>query len=402
MMKEPKILMLLDNEFTGDMRVENEVFSLVKAGKDVTVLCLNHGTKESSENYCGAKIKRISISLFRKNKMKAFMNTPLGLWESFWWKHIKEESANQNFDFIHAHDLYMVPIALQAKKNLPNNPKIVADLHENFSEAVKHYKHFTTFPGNFIKLFQKWEAKEKTWLKSVDLTITVIEEAIKRYRDLGVPESKICVIPNYINVDHFSKLKTDKKIIDRFKDKFVISYVGGFDNHRGLQCLLKGFKIAYDKTDGNIHLMLVGNGIIFDELNKLASSLGVTSSISFEGWQPPEKLASFIGASDVCTIPHKKTAHTDNTIPHKLFHYMYFNKPVISTNCIPLERIINETETGLIYESENEEDLAKKIVELYSNEDIRKKFGENGANAIETKYNWNESVKPLVQFYAQG
>ena len=34
-----KIGMLLDNEFTGDLRVENEATSLVKAGHEVFILC---------------------------------------------------------------------------------------------------------------------------------------------------------------------------------------------------------------------------------------------------------------------------------------------------------------------------------------------------------------------------
>ena len=38
-----RIGMILDNEFTGDLRVENEVISLQKAGNKVFVLCLNFG-----------------------------------------------------------------------------------------------------------------------------------------------------------------------------------------------------------------------------------------------------------------------------------------------------------------------------------------------------------------------
>ena len=40
------ICMLLDNEFTGDMRVENEVMSLTEMGHRVTVLCLSFGASK--------------------------------------------------------------------------------------------------------------------------------------------------------------------------------------------------------------------------------------------------------------------------------------------------------------------------------------------------------------------
>ncbi len=67
--------MILDNEFTGDMRVENEVISLSKAGYKVFVLCFNHGNKKAHEDFHGAHIIRIPLSKFRKNKMKGLVNT---------------------------------------------------------------------------------------------------------------------------------------------------------------------------------------------------------------------------------------------------------------------------------------------------------------------------------------
>jgi hypothetical protein len=47
--------MVLDNEFTGDLRVENEVQALRRGGFNVFVLCLNFGNKPSIEEYHGAK-----------------------------------------------------------------------------------------------------------------------------------------------------------------------------------------------------------------------------------------------------------------------------------------------------------------------------------------------------------
>jgi len=121
--------------------------------------------------------------------------------------------------------------------------------------------------------------------------------------------------------------------------------------------------------------------------------------ISFEGWQPSYKLPSFIEASDICLIPHLKTKHTDNTIPHKLFQYIFMRKPVIATNCNPIERILKETEAGLVYPSNNEIQLAEKILYLYSNPSLRSEMAEKGHKAIIEKYNWESSSKNLIDLY---
>jgi glycosyltransferase involved in cell wall biosynthesis len=127
--------------------------------------------------------------------------------------------------------------------------------------------------------------------------------------------------------------------------------------------------------------------------------LQIEKYISFEGWQPHKLLPSYIQASDVCIIPHLKTGHTDNTIPHKLFQYMLLKKPVLASNCKPIERIISETKCGLIYKSNDADDLAQKAVEIFNQSEINK-IGENGFNAVITKYNWKETSKNLIDLYS--
>ena len=94
----------------------------------------------------------------------------------------------------------------------------------------------------------------------------------------------------------------------------------------------------------------------------MAQELSVSNYVVFEGFQPQEKIPSYIIASSIGLIPHLKTAHTDNTIPHKLFHYMLMNKPVVAANCNPIERILNESNAGLIYRI-----TIKNLTNLYKN-----------------------------------
>ena len=61
-----RIGMILDNEFSGDLRVENEVTSLQNAGHQVFVLCLNYGRKKNYEEFNGAKIVRFKFQRILK------------------------------------------------------------------------------------------------------------------------------------------------------------------------------------------------------------------------------------------------------------------------------------------------------------------------------------------------
>ncbi len=54
---------------------------------------------------------------------------------------------------------------------------------------------------------------------------------------------------------------------------------------------------------------------------------------------------------------------------------MLMEKAVVATNCDPLQRIINESNSGLTYISNDEYDLADKITQLHSNNSLLKQMG---------------------------
>lgn len=400
-MNDTNILMLLDNEFTGDMRVENEVISLCKAGFNVTVLCLNHGAHKTTEDFHGAKILRISISLFKKNKMKGLTNTAFDFWKLFWWNKIKKLAQKQEIHFIHAHDLYMIPPALIAKRKLKHRPKVIADLHENYPEALINYKYTQTFPGKYIISIPKWEVSEVEWLKDSDYVVTVIEEGKERYINLGIEADKIHVVQNYVNIDQFNLNEIDQKIVDEFSSYKTLTYIGGFDYHRGLEHVIQSIPLII-KSIPDFKLILVGTGANKDELIELSNKLQVNQYVSFEGWQPPSTLSSYLKASNIGLISHLKSKHTDNTIPHKLFQYMLLKRPIISSDCEPLERIIKKEGCGLIYKSNDENQLAQKVIELLSDDEVQNKMGSNGYEAVIKTYNWKAASKGLVNIYLQN
>ncbi|MBU0661708.1 MAG: glycosyltransferase family 4 protein [Bacteroidetes bacterium] len=389
--------MILDNEFTGDLRVENEVIALQKENHEVFVLALNYGDKKRQENFSGATIFRISIYLFVKKKLRGLNNTIFDLYPAFWVKRIKKFIWQNKIDVLHVHDLWMLDSAYKANKDF--NLPVIADLHENFVDALSHYKYTNTFLGKILISVKRWRQSEIEWTNKADNIITVIEEAVERYQTLGIKEGKISVVANYVNYENFLAYPIDDLLVKRFSNKFIATYIGGFDSHRGLESVIKSMPQIVREIK-NFHLILVGKGSNYEDLVNLANTLQVSSYISFEGWQLTNILSSYIKASSLCLIPHLKTAHTDNTIPHKLFQYMILEKPVVASNCDPIKRIIDETQAGVIYESNNEVDLAEKIIHLYKNPELQLEMGRRGKKAVMEKYNWYETSRELISLYS--
>jgi len=295
----------------------------------------------------------------------------------------------------------MLPPALKARRKLNSKPKVVADLHENYPEALKNYKYTQSFPGKYVISIPKWEISEIEWLKDSDYVVTVIEEGKERYINLGIEADKIHVVQNYVNIDQFNLNEIDQKIIDEFSNFKTLTYIGGFDYHRGLEHVIQSIPLIV-KSIPDFKLILVGTGANKDELIELSNKLEVNQYVSFEGWQPPSTLSSYLEASNIGLISHLKSKHTDNTIPHKLFQYMLLKRPIISSDCKPLERIIKKEECGLVYKSNDENQLAEKVIELLSNDEMQNKMGLKGYDAVIKTYNWKAASKNLINIYLQN
>lgn len=389
--------MILDNEFTGDLRVENEVETLVKAGFNVKVLCFSHGKKPLRELYKGGEIMRIPIKKLYKNKMKGLCNTPFDLYTPYWSKKIKQFVTQENIDVIHVHDLYLVGGALKAKAKIKKPLPIVADLHENYPEALKYYKFSNTFPGNIIISIKRWQKIEVEWLNKVDKIIVVVEEAYERIKKLGIPEDKIFCVSNYVNhLEFLSSFKIENHTVQT--EDITLTYVGGFDWHRGINTAIEALPHIL-KHFTKVKLNLVGDGINIHELKNLCKQLKVENYVNFTGWLNPKQLPEIIHQSSICFIPHIKTNHTDNTMPHKLLQYMLLKKPVLSSNCNSLVRIIEDTKAGEIFESGNANDFAQKVLKMIANPNLLNDYGKNGYEAVMNKYNWDKTAKNLINLY---
>jgi len=237
-------------------------------------------------------------------------------------------------------------------------------------------------------------------LRRVEHVIVVVEEGKERVvKDYNIPEDKVTIVSNTENVDFSKNSSLDQGLIGDYKDYFVITYVGGFGQHRGLDVPIKAMPILKEKIP-NVRLLLVGKGDNKAELERLASDLMVSQRVVFTGWQAFELVPSYISLSDICVIPYHSSVQTEASMPHKLCQYMLLGKPVIVSNCRSLARIVNETQAGLVFEAGNSDDFAKVCLKLLDAEK-RKQLGENGRRAVLEKYNWAETGKRLVEVYEQ-
>lgn len=396
--------MILEGPFPPDIRVKKEAKALISKGHNVFLLSLIKNGLPAFEKLYGLKIIRIKISPKGILRLWNYISSIIFFYRPCWKKELIKTVKKYKIEAIHVHDFPLVKTAtfVAHKFKIP----IIADLHENYPEAIKAWRVRRRKLNQIIhNPSPVWQYKkmEKPVLKHVNHIITVVEESKNHYqKDCEIPQNKITVVMNTENLEQFDNLKLDESLISSYKNDFVISYIGGFGIHRGIDTAIKSLpKII--KIIPNAKLLLVGNRSNEDilYLKRLVKKFKVEDHVVFTGWVDFSMVPSYIILSKICLVPHQANGHTNTTIPHKLFQYMAMKKPVIVTNCRPLERIVKECNCGVVVTSDNFDKMADAVIFLYKNKEKIEKFGKNGREAVEKVYNWKLEAEKLSKVYEE-
>lgn len=381
--------MVLDHEYPPDIRVENEIETLIASGNEVHVACYTRINRKNIDSHKSATIHRKYIPNLIYKSSVACLKFPF--YFNFWRSFLNKLLSKYNFDAIHIHDLPLAKVGYEfsLKYRIP----FVLDLHENWPAMLRMATHTQSLVGKALSSNSQWESYERKYCEKASSVIVVVDEAKDRLIGAGINGDKIYVVSNTLNLNHFLSPKTTPN------NKFItLMYAGGISKHRGLQYILEGMKYL-THLDKPVRFWILGTGSYIDELRKISIQYGVANQVSFKGWKNFEEMQSFFGKSDICLIPHVKSDHTDSTIPHKLFQYMYSGKPTIASNCLPIERILKSTQSGFVYTYNDAHHFANRVRQIAENTVLKNEMQQNGIDAVKERYNWKNDSKVLLKIY---
>ena len=172
-----------------------------------------------------------------------------------------------------------------------------------------------------------------------------------------------------------------------------IVHVGGFTFEKNHEGLLRIFKQLTDKRAEEIHLHLLGEGILQTAVHEMAVSLGLNGKITFYGWV--SNPADYIAKADILVLPS-----IIEGLPGVLLEGMYCKTPVVAYDVGGVAEIVNH-QTGYLVPKNDEpafvhavekvlfESGAEKVQQayelvtaFYNNERIAERFAETYENII--------------------
>ena len=392
-----RIGMILDKTFPPDPRVENEAISLIAAGHQVFLFCLKYKNEPAAEVINGIEVKRY-LSNTLTYKLSALAYT-LPFYTLIMTKKIRHFLNANGIEAIHIHDIRIADAVFRANKKsqLPT----VLDLHDNMPEIMKFYPHLLKFPGKQSIDPKKWKEKEEEFIHKAVKVVTVSDEfkdeVVKR---IPIKKSKIVVVPNTVRSSFYTRFVLNNAIISKYKQDFVILYLGDTGLRRGLLTAINAMP-GLKESIKNVRLVIVGQNTTDTALKARAKELKVDQYIDFEGWQNISLFPSYIMASAVCISPLHRNIQHDVAYANKLFQYMSFAKPLVVSDATAQKNLVTRVQCGLIHKDNNSDDFSEKILQLYQDKSRANNMGANGKAFIKNEFNWQKTSTKLIALYDQ-
>lgn len=203
----------------------------------------------------------------------------------------------------------------------------------------------------------------------------------------GVPEHKVVLLPNYIDVTFMKPVSGRNEFRLRAgigNDQFLVMYSGSIAGKQGLETFVRAG--AEFEGDADVTCCLIGEGPYLPELNRVAESLGLRR-FQFLPLQSRESLPAQLSAADVLVIT-QRAAVRDVVFPGKLLYYMAAGRPILASVSEDSEtgRFIRQHGVGLVVPPEEPGLMAKAIRWLKSHREEALRLGLNGRRIAETRF----------------
>lgn len=138
----------------------------------------------------------------------------------------------------------------------------------------------------------------KSILKYLHEMTAVSDAAADYVRELT--DRPVTIIPNGINIEHFSKQPDDAKPYQEGNGRVVL-YVGRLERRKGVNYLLKAFQLLQEKNE-DVSLVLAGDGPDREKLEELCHDLGLRN-VHFLGFVSEEEKLRLLHSADLFCAP---------------------------------------------------------------------------------------------------
>jgi glycosyltransferase involved in cell wall biosynthesis len=393
-----KIGIVVDNELNNDIRVLREIAILRDQGYEIFVICYGF-RKIYNSPLNQINITRINIRKKLKDILFFILNT-IPFYEWMWAVRIKKFITTHNIEVLHVHDLYMARASHMGIGKAGKNIPLILDLHENYPFTVTTYNWTKGFFRNLLARPQTWQKKESKYLNYADRIIVLSNDykylLTNRYPELS--SQVFTVLPNVPDLSE--KFQQIRRLAENpFRNGSpVLFYYGVIAERRGIFDALEVFSNLINENY-SLNFLFIGPVDKKDQSRflNLIQSGPLSNNVRYIPWIDSGDLPGYLEIVDICVAPFHKNPQHESGVANKIYEYMLGAKPVIVSDCLPQQKLIEKHRCGLVFRDMKE--FKNAIIKLIYDKELRTLMGSKGHEAVLNEYNTGITKENLILLY---
>jgi glycosyltransferase involved in cell wall biosynthesis len=352
-----------------------EACSLQQAGYKVTIIAI-HDRPETLQGIMILPLKRLPRS-----------RRPL-----LWWKLLRLSLATKA-DIYHIHDpelLFVSPLI----RFLTQKP-VIYDVHESMADFIEIKDDLPFAIRKSLAWLFRWLEPALAHMQSG--LIFADDQIANSFQRLRCPKTTLF---NFPGESFFESASHSDKKPDPHRP--IVLYLGGLKRNRGTTLMLDAFKYVLEVVP-QAQLFLVGPFApvsLEDEMHSAITLRSMSNSVTITGAVPFDKIGDYLSQASIGWIPFSPVPKYQKNIPTKLFEYMVYSIPVVSSDLYPVRKFIENNQTGILVKADDPSDHAKAIITLLTNPSLASTLSKNGQKMVSEQYRWSAMEKRLLVFYA--
>lgn len=247
------------------------------------------------------------------------------------------------------------------------------------------------FEQNVYDEVKTWKMFMLDWcLQFFSTKIIAVSEAVKKSLIRHhIHPSRIAVLPNSVDLSRFTVTNGDSTIRQEYgvpKDAFLVLFVGRLIRQKAVDILIAAFK----ELDQDAFLLIVGQGIAREALERQVADSGLNKRVIFVGVR--DDIPGLLSVADCFVLPSRYEG-----LPLVLTEALAAGRPIIASDFEAASEMIISGQNGLIVPREDVPALAQALKRLQSDLDLRLRLAAEAKRSAE-RFSISHHAQSLLDY----
>lgn len=224
-------------------------------------------------------------------------------------------------------------------------------------------------------------------------SIVCVSETVRDFcQNTGhFPASKLCVIPNGINLEPTPPAPADLSDLGITNENRVVLFVGRLDPQKGLDWIIPKLPPFFVQFPQH-RLLLVGDGPQMEELTHLIRSNHLHDKVLFAGWR--KDISALLTRSDMLILPSRWEG-----MPNVVLEAMAKSRPVVVTRAEGTAELLGPEGENQLVEFGKSEDFCQKMSHWANCPETAKLQGEKNLQRACQEFSLERMIDRYVELY---